>query len=520
MILPGQPTHLDHVFASSARYFADRPAVNFGDGQARTHAELYRRGLRLAAGLESLDVRRQDRIAVLSMNTVEFIETYVGCWSSGIIVATINFRLAAPEILYILNDVAPCVLIVEAQYLPVVEQLRCQVPSLQHIVVIGGSGHGLVDYETLIAEAPADRPRFTTSEEDIAGLLYTSGTTGRPKGCILGQREMAFNIQILAQVQGNRPEDRFLCVMPLFHIGGMAVVLTALAKGGTVFVHRQFEPVKVIDALERERITMILLAPTMVQMVLDQPEIEGRDLSALEMVAYSAAPMPSTVLRRGIARLGQVFLQEMGSSEGCSMSNLPRSLHKPDGTPKEQARLTSVGFASPNIGLRVVDDDGRDCEPNAVGEILLKSPIMFRGYWNNSVATAEAVRDGWFYTGDIGRFDEDGFLYLVDRKKDMIISGGENIYPREVEEAILKHPAVSEVAVIGRPDETWGETVCAIIVLAPGKTATDAEIIQHTRMLIASYKKPSSVHFVAALPKIASGKVDKKILRAEYAAVK
>jgi acyl-CoA synthetase (AMP-forming)/AMP-acid ligase II len=516
MIQSGHPIHLENVFASSARYFRDRPAVVF-DGSERTHGELHRRGLRLAAGLESLGVQRQDRIAVLSMNTVEFIESYVACWCSGIIVATINFRLAVPEILYILNDVSPRLLIVEAQYLPIVQQLREQVHGLEHIVVIGGSDHGFVDFEKLIAEAPTDAPSFTTSEDDIAGLLYTSGTTGRPKGCILGQRELAFNTQVITQGQGNRAEDRFLCVMPLFHIGGMSLILSVLAKGGTVFVHRQFDPVQVIDALERERINMILLAPTMVQMVLERPEIEGRDLSALEMVVYSAAPMPSTVLRRGIARLGQVFLQEMGSSEGCSMSYLPRSLHQPDGTPKDQAILTSVGFPFPTVGLRVVDDNGIDCPVGEPGELLLKSPIMFRGYWNNSIATAQAVRDGWFHTGDIGRFDEDGFLYLVDRKKDMIISGGENIYPREVEEAILAHPAVSEVAVIGLPDETWGETVCAVIVLAPGQTATESEIIQHTRTLIASYKKPNTVRFVAALPKIASGKVDKKILRSEHA---
>jgi acyl-CoA synthetase (AMP-forming)/AMP-acid ligase II len=517
MIPSGHPIHLQNVFSSSARYFGDRTAIVFGNGNERTHRELYRRGLRLAAGLESLGLRRQDRIAVLSMNTVEFIESYVAGWCAGIIVATVNFRLAVPEILYILNDVSPRLLIVEAQYLPIVEEIRDQVRGLEHIVVIGGSGHGLLDFETLITDAPADQPSFATSEDDIAALLYTSGTTGRPKGCILGQRELAFNTQVIAQGQGNRAEDRFLCVMPLFHIGGMSLILSVLAKGGTVFVHRQFDPVQVIDTLERERINMILLAPTMVQMVLERPEIEGRDLTALESVFYSAAPMPSTVLRRGIARLGQVFLQELGSSEGCSIAYLPRSLHQPDGTPKEQARLTSVGFPFPTVGLRVVDENGVDCATGEPGELLLKSPVMFRGYWNNSIATAEAVRDGWFHTGDIGRFDEDGFLYLVDRKKDMIISGGENIYSREVEEAILTHPAVSEVAVIGLPDETWGETVCAVIVLVPGKAATESEIIQHTRSLIASYKKPSTVRFVAALPKIASGKVDKKVLRTEHA---
>lgn len=516
MIQPGHPITLDHVLGYSARYFGDRPAIVYG-GEQRSHAELYRRGLRLAAGLESLGIGRQDRIALLSMNSLEFIESYIAGWTSGIVVATVNIRLAAPEVAYILNDVAPRLLIVEAQFLPLAEQLFDQIRGLERIVVIGGSGHGHVDFETLIANAPTARPSFATSEDDIASLLYTSGTTGRPKGCILGQREMAFNTQVMALGQGNTAEDIFLCVMPLFHIGAMVMILGMLSKGGTVFLHRQFDPVAVIDTIEQEKITQILLAPTMVQMVLERPEIEGRDMSSLTLLIYSAAPMPSTVLRRGIARFGPVFIQMLGSSEGCSIAYLPRSLHQPDGTPKEQARLSSVGFPYPNVGLRLVDDDGRDCVDGEPGEILLKSPVMFRGYWNNSIATSEAIRDGWYYTGDVGRLDEDGFLYLVDRKKDMIISGGENIYPREVEEAILQHKAVSEVAVIGLPDETWGETVCAIVVLAPGIAATEAEIIDHTRTLIASYKKPRTVRFAQALPKVASGKVDKKVLRAEQA---
>ena len=514
MIHSGHPITLEHVLRHSARYFGDRPAI-IHDGKQHTHADLYRRGLRLAAGMEALGIRRQDRIAVLSMNTVEFIETYVAGWTSGIIVATVNIRLAAPEVLYILNDVAPRLLVIEAQFLPMIEQIRDRISGLEHIVVIGGSGHAHTDFETLIAQAPADEPSFKTSEDDIASLLYTSGTTGRPKGCILGQREMAFNTQVMAFGQGNTPEDSFLCVMPLFHIGAMALVLSVLGKGGTVYIHKQFDPVEVIDTLERERITQVLLAPTMVQMVLERPEIEGRDLSSLTTVAYSAAPMPSTVLRRGIERLGQVFMQMLGSSEACSISYMPRSLHKLDGSPKEQARLGSVGFPFPTVGVRIVDDAGHDCAPGEPGEIVLKSPVMFRGYWNNSVATAEAVRDGWYYSGDVGRFDEDGFLYLVDRKKDLIICGGENIYPREVEEAIQQHRAVSEVAVIGLPDEKWGEVVCAVVVLAPGGQASETEIIEHTRSLIASYKKPRVVRFAEALPKVASGKVDKKALRVD-----
>ncbi len=513
----GHPTHLQQVVEASARHFGDLPAVVFGDRQ-RSHRELYRRGQRLAAGLEALGVKRQDRVAVLAMNTLEFIETYFAGWSSGMIMATVNFRLTAPEILYILNDVVPKVLIVEAQFAPLIEKIRPQVQGLEHVVVIGGPHPGMVDYEHVLVTAPAAWPRDIASEADVANLLYTSGTTGRPKGCILGQQELAFNLQVLAQAQASTAEDSFLCVMPLFHIGGMSLALTVLAKGGTVYLHRQFDPAEVFKCIERDRITQILLAPTMVQMLLEHPAVDNHDLTSIKTIIYSAAPMPTPVLRRGIARFGRVFLQMMGSSENCSIAFLPRSLHRPDGTPKEQERLLSVGFPYPGVGIRIVDDEGRDCPVNQPGEVALKSPVMFRGYWNNSIATTEAVRDGWYYSGDVGRFDEDGYLYLVDRKKDMIISGGENIYSREVEEAIVQHPAVFEVAVIGLPDETWGETVCAVVVLAAGASATEAELIEHTRSLIASYKKPRTIRFVPGLPKVASGKVDKKVLRAEFAA--
>jgi acyl-CoA synthetase (AMP-forming)/AMP-acid ligase II len=254
----------------------------------------------------------------------------------------------------------------------------------------------------------------------------------------------------------------------------------------------------------------------MVQMVLQEPGIENRDFTKLRTVIYSAAPMPSTVLRRGMKVFGPIFVQMLGSSEGSSITYLPMAQHRPDGTPEEQARLLSTGFPFPTVAIKIIDEDGRECPSGEPGELLLRSPLMFRGYWNNSAATLDAVRDGWYHSGDVGRLDQDGYLYLVDRKKDMIISGGENIYSREVEEALLEHPAVAEVAVIGRPDEAWGESVCAIVVLAQGCSATPDELILHTRSLIAGYKKPKDVLFTKQLPKLVSGKIDKKALRSRY----
>lgn len=515
MIQSGTPLTIGHILENNARRFGDDPALVCGD-QTRTHRELFQNGCRLATALERLGMRKQDRMAVLSMNNLEFIEAYVAGWTAGFVVATVNFRLALPEIVWILNDIAPRVLLIEDQYAALIPALREQVRTIEAVVVIGAGAPDAIAYSELLADVPDGRPIARAAEDDVASLIYTSGTTGRPKGCIMGQREMAFNTQVLVPSMGNNPGDRFLCVMPLFHIGGMAIALGILANGGTVHVHRQFDAAEVVASLEANRITHTLLAPTMVHMVLQTPGVEQRDYSALRMIIYSAAPMPTTVLRKGMSIFGQVFLQMLGSSEGCSIGWLPMNMHRPDGTPAEQQRLASTGFPYFFTAVRIVDEDGNDCPVGGVGEVVLKSPVMFRGYWNNSAATLEAIRDGWYFSGDVGRFDDEGYLYLVDRKKDMIISGGENIYSREVEEALLQHPAVSEVAVIGRPDEQWGETVCAVVVLAPGKAATQEELIAHSRTLIAGYKKPKDVIFVTELPKVASGKIDKKILRADH----
>jgi acyl-CoA synthetase (AMP-forming)/AMP-acid ligase II len=515
IIRSGQPVTLGQIFANNARHFRDEPALEL-DGQTRTHSELYQRGCRLASGLAAMGLRKQDRIAIISANNLEFIECYVAGWSAGFVLATVNWRLAVPEWIYILKDVAPRLLIVEAQFAQHIPALREAAPTVEHVIVIGPAAPGAVSFESVIESAESDELPFHARAEDVAALIYTSGTTGRPKGCILGQQEMAYDMQLVCLSQANSSDDRFLCVMPLFHIGGMSIALSVLYLGGMVHVHRQFEPDAVIDALERDRITMILMAPTMVQLVLDRPGMEKRDYSALRMLIYSAAPMPGPVLDRGLKVFGPVFLQMFGSSEGNAMAWLPRGMHRPGGTEQERARLRSVGTAYASVGLRIVDDDGNDLPAGEPGEVVIKSPVLFRGYWNNSVATLEAIRDGWFFSGDVGRMDDQGYLYLIDRKKDMIISGGENIYSREVEEAILTHPAVSEAAVIGRPDLTWGETVCACVVLADGASASEQELIDHTRDQIASYKKPRDVIFVDEIPKLVSGKVDKKVLRDLY----
>jgi acyl-CoA synthetase (AMP-forming)/AMP-acid ligase II len=500
----------------NARWYADNPAYVEGSRQL-SHAGLLTQGKRLASALYKASVRRQDRVGILSMNSIEYGVVIAACQWAGFILATVNFRLAPPEVAYIINDGAPKVLIFEAQYFSIIEKLRPQLPSVQTYVCIGGHSDWAVAYETFLASGDDAGPPVRAREEDPCCLIYTSGTTGRPKGCLWGHRELRQLVQVDTWLCDMQPPDRVLIVMPMFHTGGLVISQSQHVRGGAAYLYRQFDPAEVIKAIERDRLTILLLAPTMVQMVLEHPSIAAADLSSVRTIIYSAAPMPLPVLKRALEVFnGCGFVNLYGQTEICMFCLSPLQ-HRPEGTERERKWLASVGKPYPNLLVRIVDDDGNDCPTNVAGEIVAKSGAMFRGYWNNSIATVETLRDGWCHTGDMGRVDEDGFLYLVDRKKDMIITGGENVYSREVEEALLQHAAVSECAVIGQPDPKWGENVCAVIKLRGQASVTEQELIEHTRTLIASYKKPKRIIFVDALPKLVTGKINKLELRKLYA---
>jgi acyl-CoA synthetase (AMP-forming)/AMP-acid ligase II len=512
------PLTLADTLDLNAERFGDKLAYSVGARQL-THRQLLQRARRIASALEKIGVRKQDRVSILSMNSLEYGEVLAAGQLSGIVIATINFRLAAPEILYIANDAAPRVLIFEAQYLPVIEHLRPQLKSIEHYICIGGTAAWALDYEQFVTTGDESGPSFRATEDDIACLIYTSGTTGKPKGCIWGQREYRQVAQIMSCEQRTGSTDRALLVMPMFHIGAMAVQLAIHFRGGAVFLHRQFDPAALLADTVREKITLLHLAPTMVQMVLEQPGIDDMDLSALKTLIYSAAVMPNPVLQRGLQLLGNVFMQMYGQSEVITSGMQPEQ-HLPDGSARERRWLTSVGQAFPGTLVKIVDENGSACPLGTAGEIAVKTVAMARGYWNNHPGTLDTFRDGWCHTGDMGKLDEDGFIYLVDRKKDMIISGGENIYSREVEEAVLSHAGVSECAVIGIPDDKWGEAVCAIVVLRKGQSISEGELIEHTKTQIASYKKPKKIVFIDALPKLATGKINKVELRLQFGPAK
>ena len=500
----------------NARWHRDDPAYVQGE-RIITHGQLLARALRLGSALHRAGVRSQDRVGILAMNSLEFGEVVAACQWSGYILSTINFRLAPMEMAWIINDSAPRILFFEAQYGAIIAALRPQLASVTRFVCLDGEMDWADTYGDVVASGDPKGPPCRAREETPFSLIYTSGTTGRPKGCLWGHREFRQLAQLDCWYGGLEKPDRILIVMPMFHIGGLTLSLSQHVVGGAAHLYRQFDAEAIIRAIEGERLTVLLLAPTMVKMILEHPAIAEADLSSVRTVLYSAAPMAPTLLRRAI----EVF-------RGCDFVNLfgqteivPAALtalqHRPEGSERDRRRLTSIGQPYPNMDIRIVDEQGNDCPVGVPGEMLARGVAMFRGYWNNSVATVETLRDGWVHTGDMARVDEDGFIYLMDRKKDVINSGGENIYSREVEEAILQHPAVSECAVIGIPDETWGESVCALVVAREAGGVSEAAIVAHVASLIASYKKPKKVLFVAELPKLVTGKVDKKRLRAEYA---
>jgi acyl-CoA synthetase (AMP-forming)/AMP-acid ligase II len=504
---------LGDVIERNALLYKDDLAVEF-EGRRYTHGQFCARVRRLANALCKLGVKRQERVAILSENCSEYLEVYGAGELAGFITVSANYRLAPPEIAYLMGDSTPTVLVFGAKFADMVGKLRNQIPSVKHFICIGGGTDFALDYEATLAASSDAVPPLRAQETDTAFLIYTSGTTGRPKGVMIGQQQQVFGAWNMA-LEGNvDPTEKILITTPLYHAGAKWVQLAHHWRGCAVHILRSFEPARVLEEIHRNRITSTLLPATMLQAVLDQPNFKDFDLTCLKTVYYSAAPMPVALLRRAIAALGNIFIQYYGLTEaGGTGTSLYKHHHVLDGDPAWVARLASAGQAKTCCEVRVVRDDGTDCDVDEPGEIIIRNPTLMQGYWNNPAATRDALRDGWLHSGDVGKFDAGRFLYVVDRLKDMIVSGGVNIYSREVEDALHHHPAVHEAAVIGVPDEQWGESVHACVVLRPGKTVSADDLQKHCQSLIASFKKPKSVEFLTTLPKLASGKVNKVELR-------
>lgn len=501
------------IYERNAAFYGSSPAVYFEE-RTLTHSELLERAYRLGNALCRIGASKQDRVMMLAENCVEILELNAACSITGMISVTLNYRLSAAEQLHIVKDAAARIWIYDAKYHDRVMQVCAQLEQSPRLICIGASPReGILDYENLISGSPANHPPLRATETDILFLVYTSGTTGHPKGVMQAQAAQVEQARITSNACGSNPSDRLLAVMPYYHAGVNNIYLAYAWAGAAVVLQRSFDVEQVYSRLETHKITAALLAPVMIQMLLEAPEHLRSKPHCLRTIIYSSAPMPVPLLKRAIGHFGPIFNQAYGMTECMVGTFMYAHQHKPDGSEQDLKRLASAGQPYFGSKISIRRDDGSACQRGEAGEICLDSPALMHGYWNNTAATLNVIREGWYHTGDMGYLDDDNYLFVVDRKKDMIISGGENIYSREVEEALLKHPAVYEAAVVGMPDPKWGESVMAFIVCQADKPTAKA-LIEHCRKEIASYKKPRHIAFVDALPRVPStNKIDKKQLR-------
>ena len=497
----------------SAERFADKPAFLDPPYQA-TYGEHVDRVLRLADGLgRELGVGRGDRFAVMALNGHEFLELYHAAFLGAGVINPLNLRLAPRELAFILGDSETQVCFADATFAPLIDAVRAEA-GIEHVVLIGeGDVPHDVRYEDLIAAGKAVVPE-EPEEDDPVVLMYTGGTTGLPKGVLLDQRAEMLNMYHVAMRWGFNENWVYLHQTPMFHAASMGGILGMPATGGASTFVPMFEPKAVLDAIESQRVTTTVMVPTMIGMLLDHPDFAPERMASLEVLTYGASPMPLALLERILDLFPDLDLfQGYGMTE-CSavLTSLVPEDHRLGGE-----LLRSAGRPVPGVMLSIQDDDGKSLPPRETGEVCARAGNFMREYWKRPKETAECFRDGWYRTGDAGYLDEKGYLYLVDRVKDMVVTGGENVYSVEVENAIATHRAVAQVAVIGVPDERWGEAVHAIVVLKPSAAATEDDLKGHTRERIAGYKVPKSIEFRdEPLPLSGALKVLKRELRAPY----
>lgn len=481
-----------------------------------TWAQLLSRSAQVAQGLRRAGVKAQDRVAFLDKNGIEHFEVFYGCALLNAVSVDINWRLAAPEVLFIVNDSQAEVLIVGQEFVPILDVIVGQLARVKTIIVIGGHpSHN--DYEKWVSAQSATDPRASTKSSDVAFQLYSSGTTGRPKGVML-TNDNYFALLLAAQKIWLMSETTInLVAMPLFHIGGGGWATAAQYCGARSIIMRDVNPAEILTWIEKYRITHAFMVPALLQFALAMPNIATTNFSSLELIVYGASPISEAVLEGAIKAFKCPFMQVYGLTETTGVVTV-LGPQDHDLSSAKKGRLRSCGKPFTGIELRIVDSDtAKDVPVGEVGEIWIRSRQVMKGYWNMPEETAKSIVKGrWFRSGDAGYFDNDGYVYIFDRVKDMIVSGGENIYPAEVENALMAHPAIADVAVIGVPDEKWGEVPMALVVRKPDTQVTESEILVFARERLAGFKTPKSVAWIDALPRNPSGKILKKDLREPY----
>ena len=506
--------NLGDLLTGSARRHPNRVGLVWDEGAGRrTYRELNERADAFAAGLAAdCGVQPGDRVGLMMTNGPSLLEALFGTWKAGATAVPLNARFTPDEIEYHLGDSDARVFVVGPEFAGTVLSLRDRLTGVESVV----SETVFDDLITRHLGHPA--PSHDVGDDDVAWLAYTSGTTGRPKGAMLTHGCLTFvAVDWLADLQRLEPEDIGLYAAPLTHGAGiMALAFTMKACTQVLLQPSGFDAGRFCETVSREGVTHTWLVPTQIKMLLDDPKFDPTSLSSLKTIVYGGSPMHVEHLKEAINRIGPVFVQLFAQTESPMTGTFLRAEEHVLAGP-ESERLASCGHARSGMEVAVLDEFDRPLPAGEIGEIGIRGPALMKGYWKNPEATAETLRSGWLHTGDVGRMDEASYLYILDRSKDMLISGGLNVYPREIEEVLLRHPGISEVAVIGVPDDKWGEIVKAVVVAGGnGRTPTSEEVMAFAAERLAGYKKPRLVEFVDALPKTTYGKVDKKALRARY----
>lgn len=486
----------------------DAVALSF-EGKETTYRGLDRASNQVANGLIAAGVKPTGRVAILDKNSDAFFSVLFGAAKANAVLVPINARLAAPEIAFVINDAGAEVLFVGEAFLEALAKIQSELITTRRIIVLDGSYAAWRDSQI------ASDPGMVSQFDDVCVQMYTSGTTGHPKGVQLTHRNFSLTSPRVFDLWGDwTPDDRLLITMPLFHIAGAGTGILGLLAGLKVTVLREFVPSLVLEAIQRDRITATFLVPAMILVLLSEKNIDQIDLSSLRRVIYGASPIPIDLLKNALRVFKRTgFVQVYGLTE---TSGVVTALFPEDHARIDSEIMKSCGRAIDGVELRIVDALGEALPPREVGEVVCRTTRNMKGYWNRHDDTARTLKREWLYTGDAGYLDESGYLYIHDRIKDMIVSGGENIYPAEIESALFGHPDIADIAVIGVPDERWGEAVKALVVLRQGGVADAAGILLYAREHLAGYKIPKSIEFLSDLPRNPSGKVLKRKLREQY----
>ncbi len=499
----------------NARHYPNKIAVKVVGGRSCTFSELRERVYRLANGLLRMGLSKGDRVAVLAENCFEYPEIYMAVGKAGGVAAPLNYRFAPPEVSLLANESGAKIFVVQDKYADIVQALRPELKDVEHYVCIGGPSAGMLDYEALLSSSPAGNPGIDVGMDDLFCLIHTGGTTGVPKLTMLTHRNLVSCSVAWIVECGFTYGDVFMVVSPLFHTGAAWPLFFNFILGNTFVILKRLDVDEILAAIAGDRVTATLWMSQLIPGIINHPDVASKryDLSSLRLILVGAAVLPEPSLRTLLDRFPGITVSNGGGQTECGVFTSIR-LNKYLG--KAPEKLASAGRAAINMQIKIVDEDDNEAPCGVAGELCVRGEGVMKGYWNKPDESAWSLRGGWQHTGDVCKMDGDGFLYYVDRKKDMIKTGGENVYSKEVEDVLYTHPAVGEAAVIGVPDEKWGEAVKALIVAREGEKATPEELIAHCRKRIAGFKCPKSIEFMETLPRTSLGKIDKQGLREPY----